>query len=499
MNSSVSGDTRRKLLAGYLARNLSAGVQAGASIPPRPSGIEVEASEAQQQLWLHSQMAGEAPLYNEPFTLHYRGELEVPAFERAFNEIFRRHEAWRTSFIWSNGKLVQVVSPEIHVDLSVTDLRRISKSKREATALACATIDSKAPFNLEKPPLFRGRLFRMEDAEYRLYFTLHHIIFDGVSLSRIFLPELQALYAVYSSGTSPALEPVSVHYPDYAQWHREWLLSGGANQQLRYWGTVFSEDAPEIRLPLDRPRNGVQSYVGAMITFAAPPETLDRLKRVAQECNATLNVIVLSAFHVLLYHYTGDCDQSIGTASSTRKHGGTMGMLGYFLNTVVLRTRFLPEDTFTGLVNRVREVTLNALSNNDVPFGRIVGQFDRARKPGVNPLFQVMFSLQPALPSLAPGWGFTQMDVDTGVSKFDLHLEIDEREEGLIGRFIYNTDLFDEKTIRQMTADWLSLLDAIAHSPHESISRLSEQVQLPVKKKTSGAASLRTRFQKLWS
>lgn len=499
MNSSVSENTRRKLLAHYLARNRSAGVPAEASIPPRPAGVEVEASEAQQQLWLHSQMAGEIPLYNEPFTLHYRGELNLAAFERAFNEIFRRHEAWRSSFTWREGRLVQVVSPEIRVDLPVTDLRKLSKAKREANALACATIDAKAPFHLEKAPLLRARLFRMDDAEYRLYFTLHHIIFDGVSLSLIFLPELQALYGAYSTGTHPGLKPVSLHYPDYAQWHQKWLLSGGANHQLRYWDTVLSEHAPEIRLPLDRPRNAVQSYPGAMVTFAVSPDTLARLKKAAQECNATLNVSVLSAFHVLLYHYTGDCDQSIGTASSTRKHGGTMGMLGYFLNTVVLRTRFLSEDTFTELVNRVREVTLNALSNNDVPFGRIVSQFDRARKPGVNPLFQVMFSLQPALPPLAPGWGFTQMDVDTGVSKFDLHLEIDEREEGLIGRFIYNTGLFDETTIRQMTADWISLLSAIAHAPHESISRLSEQLELPVKKKTSGAASLRTRVQRLWS
>jgi hypothetical protein len=498
VSDSASTDTRRKLITRHLERVRAAQGQSGHSIVPRPPGIPAEASEAQQQVWLHSELAGGIPLYNEQVTINYNGELDVKAFESAFNEILRRHEALRTCFVWRDEKLLQVVEPEIKMSLPAIDLRKVSKSRREEQALESATRDARTPFNLQKAPLLRPRLVRMQDTEYRLYLTLHHIIFDGISLSHIFLPELQALYSAYTTGAESGLESVTLHYPDYAWWQRQRASDGGLNQQFRYWGDVFSEDAPVLRLPIDQPRPEIQSYRGAMVKFAIPADTTELLKRVAQNCKATLHVTLLSAFHVLLYHYTGDCDQSIGVVSSTRKHVATMGMIGYFLNTVVLRTKFSREDTFTALVTLVRETSLNALSNDDVPFGRIVSQFDRIRKAGISPLFQVMFSLQPSLPPLNPGWGFTQMDIDTGISKFDLHLELDENKSGIIGRFIYRTDLFDERTIGRMTAAWLSLLGVIADASHQSISQLSEQLGASASKRASGPPSLLRRLQKLW-
>jgi condensation domain-containing protein len=494
----ASANLRGKLLTRYLEQVRAAQAQNDNLIVPRPPGALVEASEAQQQIWLHSELAGEVPVYNEPVTVHYNGQLDVQAFESAFNEILRRHEALRTCFVWRDDKLLQIVEPEIKMPLPAIDLRKLSNARRENQVLEWATRDAKTPFNLQQAPLLRARLFRMRDAEYRLYLTLHHIIFDGVSLSRIFLPELKTLYSAYSTGVDAGLEPVRVHYPDYSYWRRQSPLESEVNQKLCYWNDVFSEDAPELRLPMDRPRPEIPSYAGAMVRFAIPEDTTDLLKRAAQACKATLHVTLLSAFHVLLYHYTGDCDQSIGIASSTRKHTATMGIIGYFLNTVVLRTKFLPEDTFTTLVTRVREVTVNSLSHDDVPFSRIVSQFDRTRKPGLSPLFQVMFSLQPPLPSLTPEWGFTQMDIDTGTSKFDLHLELDDRKERLIGRFIYSTTLFDEKTIRQMAGVWLILLAAVAHTPQMSISQLSGQLGTFSSKRAAGPDSLLKRFQKLW-
>ena len=469
-------------------------LQADDSIPPRPPGIQVEASEVQQQLWLHLELAGGIPLYNEPVTVHYHGELDVPAFERAFNEILRRHEAWRTSFVWRDGRLLQIVAPELKIELSLTDLRKLPASKREERALAEAGKDAKAPFNLATVPLFRPRLFRMQDEEYRFYLALHHIIFDGVSLYRIFLPELQALYAAYAKGVEPDLPPVTVHYPDYSYWQQQWLLSGAADEQLSYWKNVLSGDLPELRLPVDRPRPPETTHAGAMVTFNIPAPTTARLNEIAQAWNATLYMTVVAAFHVLLYHYTGDCDQIIGTMSSSRKYPATLHMLGLFLNTVVLRIKFLPEEMFAALVARVREVTLNALSNDDVPFSLL----DRTRKAGLSPLFKVMFSLEPPLSPLSPGWGFTQMDVETDISKVDLHLELDEREEGLIGRFIYSTELFNRETIRQMTAAWLELVNSIAQEPEQSVSRLSERLRPSSLKPVSAPTTLLEKFQKLW-
>jgi hypothetical protein len=494
VSRSVPADARRKLLAGYLERTRGTRLQADDSIPPRPPGVEVEASEVQQQLWLHLELAGGVPLYNEPVTVHYHGELDVAAFERAFNEILRRHEAWRTSFVWRDGKLLQIVAPELKIELWPTDLRKLPISKREERALSWAVKDAKAPFDLAKLPLFRPRLFRIQDEEYRLYLTLHHIIFDGVSLYRIFLPELQALYAAYVTGAETALPPVTVHYPDYSYWHRQWLLSGGADEQLSYWKDALSGELPELRLPLDHPRPAVTTHAGAMVTFTIPPHTTALLNQIAQAWNATLFMTVVAAFHVLLYHYTGDCDQIIGSMSSSRKYSATLHMLGLFLNTIVLRTKFLPEEGFAVLVARVREVTLNALSNDDVPFSLL----DRTRKAGLSPLFRVMFSLEPPLSSLSSGWGFTQMDVETDVSKVDLHLELDEREEGLIGRFIYSTELFDEKTIRQMTAAWILLMESVTRAPEQSISQLSERLRTSSGKSDSGRISLLEKFQKLW-
>jgi hypothetical protein len=498
VSNPISAETRRKLLAGYLERTRGARTQADDSIPLRPAGMPVEASEAQQQLWLHSELAGQAPLYNEPVTIYFNGELDVAAMEAAFNEILRRHEAWRTSFVWRDDKLLQVIAPEVKMELPLIDLRKLSTAKREGRAREIAIADAKAPFDFGKAPLIRCRLFRLQDTEYRLYLTLHHIIFDAVSMYHIFLPELQTLYAACVKGEDPALKPVSVQYADYSHWQRQWLTSGGADEQLRYWKDALSGDLPELPLPLDRPRSISKSYAGDMVTFAIPAGTTTRLNEIAQAAKATLNATALSAFHILLYHYTGACDQSVGTASSSRKHLATMEMMGLFLNTVVLRTKVVPDEPFTALLARVQATTWRALSNDDIPFSRVVSEVDRTRKEPHRPLFQVMFSLQPPLPPLAPEWGFTQMDISAGVSKFDLHLEIDEREEGLIGRVIYSTDLFDEKTIRGMLETWRCLIDFIVEAPNQSVSQLLQRIDALRLKPSSGPTSLLEKLQRIW-
>jgi Condensation domain len=471
MNGAFS-NSPGSLLARYRERMLKTGLAREDEIPLRNPDVPVEASEEQLQLWLHAELAG-VPVYNEPVTVHHEGNLVVPALERAFNEILRRHEAWRTSFEWRDDRLLQVIAPELTIKLPLTDLRKISRKHREEKALALAKEDARRKFDLSKAPLFRVLLVRLEDSLYRLYLTLHHTIFDGTSLRAIFLPELEALYAAYTSGKLVQLPRLPAQYADYSAARRPWFERAGAGEQLKFWEAQLSGNLPVLQLPFDYPRPSVRTFQGAALRFEIPPETALPLKMAGQISNATLYMTVLAACHVLLYHYTKQCDQVIGSASSTRKHPATNRMLGLFLNTVVIRTQFTARDSFIELVSRVREVTLGVLSNDGIPFYALVSRFDKTRTPGTSPLFQVMFSLDPPLPPLHKGWNYAETDVETGFAKFDLHLQMEDRDSCLLGRFTYSTDLFRKETICRMTRYWVRLLSRIAADPHQSVAELA--------------------------
>jgi hypothetical protein len=398
--------------------------------------------------------------------------LNAAALEQAFNEILRRHEAWRTGFRFSEGKLVQAVAPRLSIFLPVTDLRPLPERRRESRALQLATEDAKLPFDLARPPLIRARLVRLADSEHRLFLTLHHIIFDAYSLYQIFLPELQACYAGFLHGTEPGLPALRVQYPDYALWRKRSYSTGASEPHLRYWETRLSGDLPVLNLPLDRPRPIDRTYQGAIQTFSIPRDVVERLKEIGAERGATLYMTVLAAFNVLLYSETAQCDLIVGSVNSSRKHPETEKMLGYFLNNIVLRIQFSPEERFPELMSRVREVVIGAISHDDLPFELLVSRFEKHRQPGLHPLFQVMFSLGPRLPRLPAEWGFSKTDVDTGVAKMDLWLDLDERDTGFIGRFIYSQELFDSLTISRFSARWVMLLDMISKYPSKSIEEL---------------------------
>ncbi|MGA8594165.1 MAG: condensation domain-containing protein [Bryobacteraceae bacterium] len=490
MSGLTSNLSTGSVLARYRERVLKTGLPHEDEIPLRKLGVPVEASEEQLQLWLHAELAS-APVYNEPIAIDYEGNLDVPALEQAFNEILRRHEAWRTSFEWHDGKLLQLIAPELSVKLTLIDLRKISARRREEKALRMAAEDARQEFDLSKTPLFRILLLRLDESQYRLYLTLHHIIFDGTSLRTILLPELEALYSGYASGNAVHLPPLAVQYADYSAAQKSWSERVGAEAQLKFWEAQLSGNLPVLQLPLDYPRPSVRTFRGAAVKFQLPAETGVALKMAGQVSNATLYMTVLAAFHVLLYHYTEQPDQVLGTATSTRKHPATHKMLGLFLNTVVIRTRFSPEDSFSNLVSRVREITLGVLSNDGIPFSALVSRFDKSRTRGTSPLFQIMFSVDPPLPSLGKGWNYTEMDVETGFAKFDLHLQMEERDESLLGRFIYSTDLFRKETIRQMANDWTLLLSRIGADPHQTVAHLAND--LPVEDDSSHATGFLSR------
>lgn len=463
-------DARRTLLKGYL-RGISSANTMAPAIPRRQGAGPAPLSHGQQQIWIHSQFAGESLIYNEPVTIHRHGELDRVALERSFTEIVRRHEAWRTTFEWMEDQPVQIVHPPpSRIEFPFNDLRSLPGEQRHSEAIRLATGDAVQPFDLARGPMYRPRLVRLGDAEHRLFLTLHHIIFDGVSLYRVFLPELQALYDSFSRNQSAGLADLPVQYPDFAVWHRE-LVRRAMPDDLAYWKSVF-EDLPALDFKTDHPRPRVQTYAGEMETLHIPSPVTDALKAISREHGVTLFMTIVAAFTTLLHRHTGQEDIVIGSVVDLRTHTELQGLMGFFLNTIVIRCPVSADIPFTDLLARVKSATLGAISHSTLPFELLVKEVERKRNWSRGPLFQVMISVEPPLAPLKDGWAFTQMDVDTHTAKFDLNLELDERPEGLIGRFIYNTALFERETIQALASQWLTLLAHIAAGPARAVRDL---------------------------
>jgi len=445
-------------------------------------------SFAQQQIWVHAQLVPEIPVYNEPVAIRRHGSLDVQALANTLNEIVRRHEAWRTTFALANGEPVQVIRPATPVALPQFDLRHLPASERESEARRLAAEDATRLFDLSRGPLFHALLLRIDDADYRLYLTLHHIIFDGYSIYRVLLPELATLYAAFSSGEQSTLPELPIQYADFARWERQWSAQNGhLASQLKYWRQQLGDNLPILPLPFDHPREGIQSFRGSIQPVAISQNLAESLKVLSMREGATLFMTLLAAFAVLLQRYSSLEDIPIGTVSSGRKRSELEGMLGYFLNLLVLRNDLSGDPKFCDLLRRTRNMTLDALSNDDAPFSQIVDELHPNRSLGLNPLFQVLFTLEPPLPGAQDGWSvtLTQPGVDTGISKFDLALELDDRPSGIVGRFKYNADLFEPGTVARMAGHLVTLLENIAANPEQQISQLSmltgsEQRQLQV-------------------
>jgi surfactin family lipopeptide synthetase A len=440
-----------------------------------PNEVTAPLSFAQQQIWLHAQLVPEIPIYNEPVTIHRHGRLDVAVLERTLTEIIRRHEAWRTSFVLVNGEPMQVIKPATPFSLRVIDLRHLPIAERELEAKRLAVEDSLKLFKLSEGPLFRALLVHLSDNEHRLILTLHHIIFDGYSIYRVLLPEVATLYEAFSNGKASPLPELPTQYRAYAAWERDWLLSSGQlSSQLTYWRKQLGGDLPVQQLPSDRPRPAVQSFRGAIHPLVIPKELSDALKLLSRREGATLFMGLISAFAVLLHRYSFAEDLPIGTVSSGRKRSELEALLGYFLNLIVLRNDLSGDPSFRMLLRRTREVALDALSNDDAPFTNVVSDLHPNRSLSFNPLFQVLLTLEPPVPDSQDGWtvALTQSEVDTGYSKLDLCLELDERPAGLVGRFKYSTDLFDSETIAHMAGHFITLLRSIVTNPGLPISQL---------------------------
>ncbi|MEH2405965.1 MAG: amino acid adenylation domain-containing protein [Nostoc sp.] len=430
-------------------------------------------SFAQQRLWFLEQLEPGNPFYNQPAAVRLTGALNLAVLEQSFNEILHRHEVLRTTFSTVEGQPVQVIAPTLALKLPVVDLQKLPDADREKEVLRLATKEAQMPFNLVEGSLLRCTLLRLDEAEYVLLFTMHHIISDGWSKG-ILIREIATLYKAFSTGEFSPLAELAIQYADFAAWQRKWLQGDVLQSQISYWKKQL-EGAPSVlELPTDHPRSAVQTFQGASYSFELSVELSQALKKLSQQQGTTLFMTLLAAFQTLLWRYTGQEDIVVGSPIANRNRAEIEGLIGFFVNTLVLRTNLASNPTFGELLTRVREVALGAYTHQDLPFEKLVDELQPQRSLSYTPLFQVMFALQNAPMSALelPGLSLNLLASESGSTKFDLTLLMTETAQGLIGSLEYNTDLFESSTISRMAEHLQTLVSGIVANPQQRLSEL---------------------------
>jgi amino acid adenylation domain-containing protein len=441
-------------------------------VTPRETGT-APLSFAQQRLWFLDQYEPDNILYNIAAAIRLKGALNVRALERSLNEILRRHEALRTTFSIVDDRPVQVINEVWDFSLPVIDLRESSPEEKEETAARFAAEEAREPFNLAEGPLLRIKLLRLAEDDQVLLLTMHHIISDGWSI-KVLIREMGALYEAYMNGRDAALPELPIQYPDFAVWQREWLQGERLEEQLSYWRAQLAGAPPLLELPTDRPRPTFKTFHGANVTLSFSKSLSEEITQLGRREGTTLFMTLLSAFYVLLHRYTNQEDILVGTPIANRNRAETESLIGFFVNTLVLRARFSDAMTFRELLGQVRETALEAYTHQDLPFEKLVEELQPERALSHSPLFQVAFHLQNVLTERLnlSDLSMSQLEIETQTAKFDLLLSMTESKAGLVGKFNYNTDLFDAATITRMAEHFERLLEAAVSNPDEQISQL---------------------------
>jgi amino acid adenylation domain-containing protein/non-ribosomal peptide synthase protein (TIGR01720 family) len=434
-----------------------------ASAPPlgrRGSSAPAPASYAQRRLWLIDRLLGSSAEYNMPQAMLLRGALDPDALQRAINSIVARHESLRTHFTEADGEPLQVVVSELVLPLPVDDLRSPGAEERDTALAAALAREANEPFDLATGPLLRARLLRIAEREHVLLLTFHHIVVDAWSFS-IFNGELARLYA------GVPLDPLPVQYPDFAVWQRAHLDGGAMRRGLDYWKRQLTGLPERLDLPADRPRPKTQTFAGEELSAVIVAERLTAVKGLGRQNGATLYMTLLAAFAALLQRYTGQDDIVVGSPIANRRDTQLESLIGFFVNSLVMRVPVQPRQIFRELLRGVQSLTRDAFEHQDVPFERIVEEVSPERSLSTTPMFQVTFALQNA-PSGKQE--FCELQIEPLASgeqrvRFDLEVYASEQggELGLL--WIYNRDLFDRWRIERLAADYVALLDAAVGAP----------------------------------
>ncbi len=450
---------------------------------PAPRTGPIPLSFAQQRLWVLAQLDPDSPSYNIPIALRVLGPLDMAALQQSFDEVVRRHEVLRTIFKVNDGEPVQVIASPLSIPLPVVDLQHVPEQGRQAAADRLAAAEAQRPFDLDYGPMLRVTALRLSPVEHVLLLTLHHIVSDAWS-AHVLVREVTALYRACVEQRPSPLTDLPIQYADFSQWQRTWLSGPVLDGELAYWKQILGGDLPLLSLPTDRPRQAVQQSSGAALTVEFPQDLSDALTVLSRREGVTLFMLLLTAFDVLLHRYTGMEDLLVGTPIANRNRKEIEGLIGFFVNTIVLRVDVSGNPTFTDLLHRVRDLCFDAYAHQDVPFEKVVDMVQPARDVSLSPLFQVMFDMQnaPTTEMEAPGLRFEPVDVVTTTSKFDLSLSVQEFEGRLSATMEYSTDLFEGATIDRMLRHFYILLEGIISNPGCRIGHLplianSEQQQ----------------------
>jgi amino acid adenylation domain-containing protein len=443
-------------------------------------------SFAQERLWFLDQLEGGSATYNIPWFVRLRGRLNVSALERSLQEVARRHEVLRTTCVTVDGIPRAMVREPAAFRLTVTDLKSAAEADRETQAVRLASEEAGRAFDLARDLMLRAHLLQLGDQDQVLILTMHHVASDGWSMG-VFAHELSVLYEAFAQDESSPLPELPIQYLDFAVWQRKWLQGDVLDQQLAYWKEQLAGAPAILELPTDFPRPRELSYRGARQEFVLDARLTQALHMLSRREEVTPFMLLLAAWQVLLSRYSGQEDVLVGSPIAGRNRMELEGLIGCFLNTLVLRTDLSANPTFRDLLQRVREVTLGAYAHQDLPFEKLVEELRPERSLAHSPLFQVLFVLQKAAADLLelPGIVASDLSIDNPTAKFDLTLSLGERNGQLHGTLEYSTDLFQAKTIERLIGHFQVLLEAIVADPGQRIRDLpllteSERQQLLV-------------------
>ncbi|NHZ33325.1 non-ribosomal peptide synthetase [Massilia rubra] len=464
---------RHALLQKMMQRRTS---ESGHAIPRADRHASLPLSFAQQRLWFLDQLddaAGAA--YHMPAGLRLSGELDTEALVRALDRIVARHENLRTSFPSRDGAPLQHIgAPNQGFALARHDLCHLHGAAQEAAVHALIGADSDAPFALADGPLIRGSLLRLGEREHVLLVTQHHIISDGWSVA-VLVRELTALYTAFSQSLDDPLAPLAIQYADYAAWQRDYLQGERLERQGSFWSAHLAGAPALLELPTDHPRPARQSYAGASVAFALPAALTAQLQALGQRHGATLFMVLLGAWSVLMSRLSGQDDVVIGTPVANRQRAEVEPLIGFFVNTLAVRVRLDADPSVAQLIEQVKGTMLDAYAHQDIPFEQVVEALRPARSLSHSPLFQVMLTLNntPEAKAIAlPGLTLEGLGSRDNTSKVDLSMALTEVGGGLQGSLTYATDLFEGASIGRLIDCWRCLLDAMAGDEHARTGRL---------------------------
>jgi len=461
-----------------LAQTIEKAISEGRGIEAPPilpvsRDAELPLSFAQQRLWFFDQVNPDSSIYNLPNALRLEGDLSIPAFEYSLSEITRRHEALRTTFRMLDGQPVQVIAQAEPVKVPMVDLGELREERRKTELARIAKKESLRPFDLARDRLLRVTLLRVGDQEHAALITMHHIITDAWSMG-ILIKEMATLYETFLSGRPSPLPELPIQYADYSVWQRMWVRGQVLEDHLAYWRQQLGDELPASEIATDRPRPSIQTFTAEAELIAFPLEMLKGLQKLSSAEGVTLYMTMLSALAILLHRYTQQQSIVIGSSIANRNRIETEGLIGLFVNLLVLRSDLSGDPTFSELLRRVRDVCLGMQAYQELPFQKLVEELHPHRHLSRNPLFQMVFVLQNApsgsieLPNLV----LKPVVVDAGTIPFDLILSLGEHADGLFGSLTYNADLFNRLRIKRMLGHYESLLNGILTDPGQRISSL---------------------------